>query len=81
MKIQKPDGDMEYLVEIKPSKALKPPVMKEGLVTLNRLKEFNFAASTWVVNCAKFKAAEEFARLNGKNFIIVTEEFLFKRIN
>ena len=81
MKIQKPEETIEYIVEIKPSKSLKPPVMKEGLVTMNRLKEYNDAAKTWLVNRAKFKAAEEFARINGKHFIIVTEEFLFKRMN
>jgi hypothetical protein len=81
MRLQKPDEEIEYLVEIKPSKSLKPPMMKEGLVTMKRLNEYNEAAKTWLVNRAKFKAAEEFARLNGKSFIIVTEEFLFKRMN
>ena len=81
MRLQKPDEEIEYLVEIKPSKSLKPPMMKEGLVTMKRLNEYNEAAKTWLVNRAKFKAAEEFARINGKNFIIVTEEFLFKRMN
>lgn len=80
MKIQKTNEIIEYLVEIKPSKSLKPPVMKEGLSTIKRLKEFNKAATDWVVNRAKFIAAENFARLNNKHFIIVTEEFLFKRI-
>jgi len=81
MKLQKPDGDIEYLVEIKPSKALKPPVMKEGLTTIKRLQEYNQAATDWVINRAKFNAAKEFARISNKNFIIVTEEFLFKRVN
>ena len=81
MKLEKPDGAIEYLVEVKPSKSLKQPVMAEGLVTMNKLKQFNDAASTWVINRAKFKAAEEFARINGKSFIIVTEEFLFKRMS
>ena len=81
MKLQKADEIIEYLVEIKPSKSLKPPVMKEGLSTIKRLKEFNRAAIDWVVNRAKFKAAEEFGRINNKHFIIVTEEFLFKRVS
>jgi hypothetical protein len=55
--------------------------MKEGLTTIKRLKEYNKMAADWLVNRAKFKAAQEFARLNNKNFIIVTEEFLFKRAN
>jgi len=81
MKIQKPDEILEYLVEIKPSKMLKIPVMKEGLSTIKRLKEYNQNAKDWVVNRSKFLAAEEFARINNKKFIIVTEEFLFKRVS
>lgn len=81
MKLQKPDAPIEYLVEIKPSKYLKQPSMKEGLTTIKRLKDYNKMAADWVVNRAKFKAAQEFARLNNKNFIIVTEEFLFKRVD
>jgi hypothetical protein len=80
MKLQKPDEVLEYLVEIKPSKALKAPVMKEGLTTVKRLKEYNQQAADWLVNRAKFQSAQEFARINHKHFIIVTEEFLFKRV-
>jgi hypothetical protein len=80
MKLQKPDEVLEYLVEIKPSKALKAPVMKEGLTTVKRLKEYNQQATDWVINRAKFQAAQEFSRINHKHFIIVTEEFLFKRV-
>jgi hypothetical protein len=80
MKLQKPEGELEYLVEIKPSKVLNPPVMKEGLTTIKRLQEYNQAATDWLVNRAKFKAAEEFARITNRHFIIVTEEFLFKRV-
>jgi hypothetical protein len=81
MKLQKGEEQIEYLVEIKPSKSLKQPMMKEGLTTIKRLKEYNENAKTWVVNRAKFRAAEEFARITNKKFIIVTEEFLFKRSN
>lgn len=81
MKLQKPDAPIEYLVEIKPSKYLKQPFMKEGLTTIKRLKEYNKMAADWVVNRAKFRAAQEFALLSNKNFIIVTEEFLFKRVD
>lgn len=80
MKLQKADEIIEYLVEIKPSKALNPPVMKEGLTTVKRLQSFNQAAKEWLINKAKFSAAQEFARVNNKSFIIVTEEFLFKRV-
>lgn len=80
MRLIKPDETLEYLVEVKPSKSLAVPSMPEGLVTVNRLKQYNDAAKTWLINRAKFKAAEEFARINGKLFIIVTEEFLFKRL-
>lgn len=81
MRLDKPDGPIEYLVEIKPSKVLNPPVMSEGLTTIKRLKSYNQAAVDWVVNRAKFQAAQEFARITNRNFIIVTEEFLFKRVN
>lgn len=81
MKLQKSEEVIEYLVEIKPSKALNPPVMKEGLTTIKRLHAYNQAAKDWLVNKAKFAAAQEFARINNKHFIVVTEEFLFKRVN
>ena len=80
MKLEKPDGPVEYLVEIKPSKSLNPPSMSEGLTTIKRLREYNQAATDWVINRAKFQAAQEFARITNRNFIIVTEEFLFKRV-
>jgi len=80
MRLIKPNDILEYLVEIKPSKELKPPAMTEGLTTIKRLKQYNDAAARWVVNRAKFQAAQEFARINNKQFIIVTEEFLFKRV-
>jgi hypothetical protein len=81
MKLQKPGEFLEYLVEVKPSKALKPPVMKEGLTTIKKLKEYNKLATDYLINAAKFKAAQEFAKLSNRHFIIVTEEFLFKRLN
>lgn len=57
-----------YLVEVKPSKQTNPPVYP-GRTTQRYLTE----ASTFVVNQAKWKAAEEYCRDRGWQFKIITE--------
>jgi hypothetical protein len=77
MCLQKGDVTEEYLVEVKPEASLKKPVF-EGLQTMKRLQNFNYAAKTWLINKAKFAAAKAHAETVGRKFTVVTEEFLFK---
>lgn len=60
-----------YLIEIKPLKQTKPPE-KQKKVTKKYLEE----VVTWGTNEAKWKAAENYAKDRGWNFIILTEKEL-----
>lgn len=72
------DGqEIDYLVEVKPAASLLKPVF-EGIQTMAKLKNFNYAAKTFIINTAKFSAAKAHAESIGYKFIIVTEDFLFK---
>jgi hypothetical protein len=72
------DGqEIDYLVEVKPQESLKKPVF-EGIQTMQKLKNFNYAAKTFIINTAKFSAAKAYAESIGYKFIIVTEDFLFR---
>jgi hypothetical protein len=70
-RIQTRDKDgklMTYLVEVKPSKQTRPPEYP-GRRTQRYLTE----ATTFVVNQAKWKAAEEYCKDRGWQFKIITE--------
>lgn len=77
MKVLKDGIEVDYLVEIKPEASLKKPVF-EGIQTMKKLQNFNYAAKTWLVNSAKFSAAKAHADSIGYKFTVVTEEFLFR---
>jgi hypothetical protein len=77
MRLKKEDIEVDYLVEVKPEGSLKKPVF-EGIQTMQKLKNFNYAAKTFLVNTAKFAAAKQHAESIGYKFVIVTEEFLFR---
>ena len=64
-----------YLVEIKPSKQTKPPVPS------NRKKKSTviYENYTYAVNCAKWEAAEKYAKSKNLEFIILTEKELFDK--
>ena len=61
----------KQIVEVKPKKQTHPPV-KKGKVT----KSFIYESATYEINQAKWKAASEFAKDNGIEFRIVTEDEL-----
>lgn len=70
-KIQTRDKDgrlMTYLVEVKPSKQTKPPEFPG-----KRTQKYLTEAATFVVNQAKWKAAEEYCKDRGWQFKIITE--------
>ena len=60
-----------YLVEIKPASQTRPPE-----VPSRRTKRFLIEAATYMKNEAKWKAATQFAKDRGWEFIILTEHHL-----
>ena len=69
--IQKSNGK-RYIIEIKPKRQTRPPVSKSGRQT----KSFLYESLTYRINMAKWAAAEEFAKDNGVEFLILTEDEL-----
>lgn len=78
MRVQRDDLYEDYIAEVKPSASLSQPIL-EGNMTTKKLKNYNYALSTWLVNRSKFAAAKNYAEGRGYKFIIVTEDFLFKK--
>lgn len=60
-----------YLVEIKPASQTRPPE-----VPSRKTKRFLIEAATYMKNEAKWKAATQFAKDRGWEFIILTEHHL-----
>jgi hypothetical protein len=59
------------IIEIKPKKQTKPPTAPKRVT-----KSFLYESSMWEVNKAKWAAAVEFAKDNGVEFRIITEDEL-----
>jgi hypothetical protein len=79
MRVVKFGKELDFLVEIKPESSLRKPIF-EGAQTMQKLKNFNYAAKTFLVNKAKFAAAQKHAETKGYRFVIITEEFLYKNV-
>jgi hypothetical protein len=79
MRVVEEESVNDYLVEVKPSASLIKPILEGKKITTNKIKNYNHALQTWIVNRAKFAAAKHFAEGRGYKFIIVTEEFLFNK--
>jgi hypothetical protein len=77
MRVKKGDETIDYLAEVKPSKSLQKPILEGVKHTTQKLKNYNYALQTWIVNRAKFSAAKQYAEKIGYKFILVTDEFLF----
>lgn len=72
VQVRDKDGNLKtYLIEIKPEKQTKPPVVQKR-VTKKYLEE----VMTWGKNDAKWKAAKEYAMDRGWEFLILTEKHL-----
>ena len=67
----------KWLIEVKPNKYLTPP---DPPVRLTEKQTLNYArhAKAYIINTAKFKAAEVYAQKRMMRFGIITENFLFK---
>lgn len=66
----------EFIIEVKPNNKLKKP-RKPSKKTSKSLENYNYKLKEYLTNYSKFKAAAEFARQSGIEFIIVDENFLF----
>ena len=73
------DKIVEYIIEVKPAKQLKQPVVPSGRVTEKRLKDYNKQLETYLINMSKFNAAKVYAKNRNWEFLIVTEQFLFNQ--
>jgi len=75
VKLKKSDEVIkEYLIEVKPyNQTIKPKVPRR--ITENYMKSVN----TYLVNQAKWKAAEAFCQKNGLEFLVLTEYALFDK--
>lgn len=60
------------LIEVKPYNQTIPPAIKEN----TRSKKYINEVTTWGVNSAKWKAAREYCKDRGYEFIIMTEKNL-----
>lgn len=61
----------KYAVEIKPSAQCEPPKQRK------KTKRYLTELATYTTNQAKWKAADEFCRSKGLEFLVLTEKHLF----
>ena len=61
----------KQIIEVKPKRQTKPPERKSRVT-----KSYLYEAATYEINMAKWKAAIEFAKDNGIEFRIITEDEL-----
>ena len=79
LRVDKKGKYQDFLAEVKPKASLLRPIL-ENRHTVKKLKQYNDALKTWLINRAKFAAANEFAKTRGYKFVVLTEEFLFENI-
>lgn len=77
--VEKNGKTQAYLVEVKPEKQRYPPdptKLNENY-TAKRLLRYNAELKTYLINKAKWSAAEQFAIARGMLFKVADENFLF----
>jgi hypothetical protein len=80
VKIKRVDYFEEWMLEVKPQREYhkdKKPIL-EGNESAKKLATYNRELKIWIINQAKFKAAQDFAKKRGIKFGVVDEDFLFK---
>lgn len=77
VRLKTEDGYKEFIVEVKPSRQLQQPQQPTGRITEKKMTSYTNAMKTYLINIAKFKAAKEYAKSRGWEFIVVTEQFIF----
>ena len=71
------NGDIgKHLIEIKPKKFMSQPVMTKN----KKQKTFNDEMKIYLVNVAKWKAAEFYCKRNGIKFSIMCEEDIYRMV-
>jgi hypothetical protein len=72
IKVKEQTGEIKtYVVEVKPKKQTQPPKPKSRVT-----KSFIYEATTYAVNQAKWKAADEWCKDRMMKFMIITEDEL-----
>jgi hypothetical protein len=71
--MNKEGGVEQSLIEIKPKKQTKKPIIKENKLSKSKLQE----VKEWMINNAKWEAAKEFCDNRGWKFLILTETEIF----
>ena len=72
VKVRNKEGQLKTLmIEVKPKKQTQPPIQQRRVT-----KQYITEVTTWGVNQAKWKAAEEYCLDRGWQFKIMTEEHL-----
>lgn len=66
-------GTKTILIEVKPYSQTVPPIIQESK---KKSKRYIQEVMTWGVNSAKWKAAKEYCKDRGYEFIIMTEKEL-----
>lgn len=68
------------IVEIKPKAQLNKPTPPKR-ATPKAVKNYKWAYETWVTNMTKKAAAEEFAKIKGWKYMLVTEDFFKPKLD
>lgn len=77
MKVKQPDGSTKkFLVEIKPDKFTRPPAPPK-----RKTRQFVEEALQYATNNAKWEAATKICEENDMEFVILTENHLYKNGN
>lgn len=72
--IKEKNGDVQtYLIEVKPYKQTRPPAKKSKVT-----KTYRMNMKTYMINEAKWEAAEKFCTNNDWKFKILTEKNIFR---
>ncbi len=75
IKVKSNEGRINtWLVEIKPMNQTKMPNQISGNYTLKKMTNFNKDMVVYLVNAAKFKAANAYAKARGAQFGVLTED-------
>jgi hypothetical protein len=76
-KHEKVDGLInKFLIEVKPAKETKQPIMPKGTISEKKLKKLEYELKTWMKNKYKWVHAMEWCNARDIKFLIVTENHL-----
>lgn len=79
MKVKDKENKIKtYLIEIKPIRQTKKPLVAEGKKMTNALKR---QLTTYIINKSKWEAAKDYCEDRGWKFVILTENTLFGKKN